>query len=233
MSRDESSPGTAFEDILPVLRSKEETRRYYDKIAKVYDILSERAEQPMRDKGLALLDPQPGERHLEIGFGTGHSLVALAQAVGPDGRVFGIDLSPEMEKRARDLLEREGLSSRVELTCGDALELPYEDASFDGVFSSFTLELFPTEEIPHVLAECRRVLRIGGRLSVVALSKEGRQGLMMKAYEWTHRHFPNLLDCRPIHVRRAIESAGFEIVRTEVDHMWVAVEIVLARRPAS
>ena len=42
------------------------------------------------------------------------------------------------------------------------------------------------------------------------------------------RHFPNLLDCRPIFVRRALESAGFAIRDAEIQHMWVPVEIVLA-----
>ena len=220
-----------FRDILPVLRSKEETRRYYDKIARVYDILSERAEEPMRRKGLQLLAPQPGEVILEIGFGTGHSLAELARAVAPSGKVYGIDISGEMVRLAHNLLEHEGVLDRVELTQGDATELPYDDSSIDAVFTSFTLELFPTDEIGRVLSECRRVLKSGGRLSVVSLSKEGKQGMIIKAYEWTHRHFPNLLDCRPIHVRRAIEKAGFEVVEVMVDHMWVPVEIVLAKKP--
>jgi SAM-dependent methyltransferase len=66
-------------------------------------------------------------------------------------------------------------------------------------------------DLPHVLAEWKRVLRPGGRLAVVAISKQGKQGVIMKAYEWTHKHFPNLMDCRPIFVSRAIEAAGFTI----------------------
>ena len=62
-------------------QSKDETRAYYDKIARVYDLLAEHTEQPMREKGLALLAARPGERVLEIGFGTGHCLVELAEAV--------------------------------------------------------------------------------------------------------------------------------------------------------
>jgi demethylmenaquinone methyltransferase/2-methoxy-6-polyprenyl-1,4-benzoquinol methylase len=136
-----------------------------------------------------------------------------------------------MLRLARELCEREGVAGRVELACGDAEQLPYDDSSLDAVFTSFTLELFDTPEIPTVLAECRRVLKPGGRLAVVAISKEGKQGLIMKAYEWTHRHFPNLMDCRPIYVRRALEAAGFEIREASIEHMWVPVEIVLAVKP--
>jgi demethylmenaquinone methyltransferase/2-methoxy-6-polyprenyl-1,4-benzoquinol methylase len=126
----------------------------------------------------------------------------------------------------RELIKDEGVD-QVQLHCGDAAELPFESGSIDGIFTSFTLELFDTPELPIVLTEWRRVLRPGGRLAVVAISKEGKQGVVMKAYEWTHKHFPNLMDCRPIFVSRAIEAAGFTIADKKVEHMWVPVEIVL------
>ena len=214
-----------------VLTSKGETRAFYNKIAKVYDLLAEHSEMPMREAGLKKLAVSSGERVLEIGFGTGHCLIELAKAVGPRGRIFGIDLSDRMLELAEDLVRSEGFTERIELRSGDAVTLPYESGSLDGVFMSFTLELFDTPEIPRVLAECRRVLHPSGRIVVVAVSKEGKQGILMEAYEWTHRHFPNLLDCRPIFARRALESAGFIIREVELQHMWVPVEIVLAATP--
>ena len=63
-------------------------------------------------------------------------------------------------------------------------------------------------------------------------TKEGKQGVVIKAYEWTHKHVPNLMDCRPIYVRRAIEAAGFDVKETDIEHMWVPVEIVLAVKPS-
>ena len=79
-----------------VFQSKDQTRAFYNKISRVYDLLSERSEAPMRKAGLELLRDVAGESVLEIGFGTGHSLVALAKAVGPKGKVFGLDLSDKM-----------------------------------------------------------------------------------------------------------------------------------------
>jgi ubiquinone/menaquinone biosynthesis C-methylase UbiE len=172
--------------VLRVLQSKDETRAFYDKISGVYDILAEHSEGPVRQTGLDKLSAAPGERVLEIGYGTGHCPVQLAEAVGPKGKVFGIDLSEGMRARAVERVEKEHLSARVELACGDATHLPYPDGSMDAVFTSFTLELFDTPEIPQVLVECKRVLRVLGRIGVVAITKEGKEGFAVEAYEWTH-----------------------------------------------
>lgn len=222
VTAEENQPG-----VLPVLQTKEETKAFYNKIAKVYDLLAERSEQPIRDKALEQLAPQTGEQLLEIGFGTGHTLATLARAVGPEGRVHGIDLAENMVAAARSLLAEENLSPRTAVVCGDAEDLPYADDSLDGIIMTFTLELFDTPAIARVLAQCRRVLRPRGRIVVAGVSKEGKQGLTLRAFEWTHQHFPNLLDCRPIFIRRALESAGFEIKEALVDHLWVPVEVVL------
>ncbi len=227
-----SGPDKEGGEILRVFQSRRETRAYYDKISRVYDILAERSEEPMRAAGLQKLAAKSGERILEIGYGTGHSLAALAAAVKPRGSVYGVDLSEGMIRTSRDILNREGAPDPAALVCADALHLPFPAASMDAVFMSFTLELFDTPEIPSVLAECGRVLRAEGRMAVVSLSKEGPGTALLHAYEWTHRHFPNFLDCRPIYVRRALEAAGFKILSFEIQKMWLPVEIVLAKVPA-
>jgi demethylmenaquinone methyltransferase/2-methoxy-6-polyprenyl-1,4-benzoquinol methylase len=210
------------------LRTKSETKAFYNKISKVYDLLADQSEEPVRRAGLEKLNASPGEKVLEIGFGTGHCLVVLARAVGPYGKVYGIDLSDEMLEIAHENLEKEGLAARVELICEDAEKLPYAAETLDAIFMSFTLELFDTPEIPKVLAECRRALRPGGRIVVVGVSKEGDGGVILQVFEWTHKHFPNLMDCRPIFVRKALEAAGFRIESVENSTIWVPVEIALA-----
>jgi ubiquinone/menaquinone biosynthesis C-methylase UbiE len=230
------SPGEYHQPgVLRVLQNREETRCFYNKIAGVYDLLADRAEQPVRQMALEMLDARPGERILEIGFGTGHSLIDLARAVGTSGKVYGIDLSEKMARIARRRVRNAGLQERIEIVCGDALHLPQPDGSVDGVFMCFTLELFDTPEIPDVLSECRRVLRDTGRLVVAGMSRLTPKGLIREAFEWTHRHFPNYLDCRPILVRQALEDANFRITGFKLTKMWVDVEIVrgVGERPRS
>jgi ubiquinone/menaquinone biosynthesis C-methylase UbiE len=218
------------DEIQRVNRTKAETQATYDRISGWYNLLEGIWEKGARDLGLRKLDVQEGERVLEIGFGPGQDLLTLARTAGQESRVIGVDLSPGMVRVTQAKSERAGLGHRPALTRGDAQYLPFEDAKFDAIFMSFTLELFDTPDIPEVLAQCRRVLQSrGGRLCIVSLSKEGKSTWMRRLYEWGHDRFPGLLDCRPIFVRTALEAAGFKILdATPMSIFGLPVEVVLA-----
>ena len=216
-------------EITRVTRSKDVARVSYNRLSKWYDLIAGSSERKFRDVGLDKLGIAVGERVLEIGFGTGHSLVVLAQKVGTSGQVYGIDLSEGMFQLAEARVKAAGLSARVELALGDATQLPYETDFFDAVLMSFVLELFDTPELSIVLRECQRVLRRHGRISVVALSK--KKGLAVTLYEWAHAQFPGAVDCRPIFVRQTLESAGFQVVNVTEMSMWrLPVDVVVARK---
>lgn len=216
-----------------VNRSKEAARESYNRLSGWYDVVAGSAEKKYRDRGLAKLSAQPGEKVLEIGFGTGHCLVSLARAVGPGGRVIGVDISDGMLAIARERLQKEGLSERVDLHLGDAAALDFIEAgSLDGVFMSFTLELFDNPEIPRVLQEARRILKSGGRLAVVSMTKNDPPGIPVRIYEWFHDAMPNYADCRPIFARQSMEESGFKIEDASVSSMWgLPVQIVLGKKP--
>ncbi|MCC6568861.1 MAG: methyltransferase domain-containing protein [Anaerolineales bacterium] len=221
------------ETISRVNRSKEDARASYNKLSRWYDVVAGGTEKKYRDWGLEKLSAKPGEKILEIGFGTGHCLVSLARAVGPDGRVTGVDISDGMLAIARERLQTEGLGERVDLRLGDAANLDFVEAgSLDGVFMSFTLELFDNPEIPRVLQECRRILRSGGRLAVVSMTKTNPPGIPVRIYEWFHHVMPNYADCRPIFARQSMEDSGFKIEDASVSSMWgLPVQIVLGKKP--
>jgi ubiquinone/menaquinone biosynthesis C-methylase UbiE len=215
-----------------VNRSKEAARASYNRLSRWYDLVAGGTEKKYRDWGLEKLSAQPGEKILEVGFGTGHCLVSLAKAVGPGGGVTGLDISDGMLAIARERLQREGLDERVDLHLGDAANLDFiETGSLDGVFMSFTLELFDNPEIPRVLQECHRILKPGGRLAVVSMTKTNPPGVAVRMYEWFHEHMPNYADCRPIFARQALEQSGFVIRDVSVSSMWgLPVEIVLGKK---
>lgn len=216
-----------------VNRSKEDARESYNRLSRWYDVIAGSTEKKYRDWGLEKLSAQPGEKILEIGFGTGHCLVSLAQAVGPNGGVIGVDISDGMLAIARERLQNEGLAERVELQLGDASKLDFIEAgTLDGIFMSFTLELFDNPEIPRVLQECHRILKHGGRLAVVSMTKTNPPGVAVRMYEWFHEKVPNYADCRPIFARQSIEQSGFAIQEVSVSSMWgLPVEIVLGKKP--
>jgi ubiquinone/menaquinone biosynthesis C-methylase UbiE len=214
-----------------VRRSKAQARQSYDRMSKWYEALAGSSEKRFIDKGLEELDAQEGEKILEIGFGTGYALEKMARNVGDAGKVYGIDISQGMLERARERIRKKDLSERVELTCDDAEQLPYQDQFFDGIFMSFTLELFDTPKIPTVLRECHRVLKEGGRLCVVAMAKTEKENPMTRLYAWAHETMPSYVDCRPIYVRTAIESASFHVDIRKKTSMWaLPVEIVLSTK---
>jgi ubiquinone/menaquinone biosynthesis C-methylase UbiE len=216
-------------EITRVARSKDSARKTYNRLSKWYDLLAGSSERKFTEVGLQKLNVQDGEKILEIGFGTGHSLLTLARQVGTMGKVYGIDLSEGMLQVASDRLSKSGMSNRVELHCGDATRLPFPDQFFDAVFMSFVLELFDTPELPLVMRECQRVLNGTGRVGIVVLSK--KESTTVRLYEWFHLRFPAYVDCRPIYARQTMEAAGFRVVDMTEMVMWgLPVEVIIAKK---
>ena len=222
--------GNRQQGIARVTRSRKEARTTYDRMSRWYDLLAGSSELKYERMGLQNLNIQKGENVLEIGFGTGQCLPSLAQLVGDSGAVYGIDISTGMLNSALGRIKEAGVLNRVKLVIGDGFNLSFKAHSFDVVFMSFTLELFDTPEIPVVLSECRRVLRKGGRIGVVAMSKKGNPGVMVTLYEWAHKALPRYVDCRPIYVQEALGDASFSVVDDMVLSMWgLPVEIIVAQ----
>lgn len=208
-------------------------RASYNRMSKVYGILSDSSEKRFIHEAIDdLLKPQPGEVILEPGFGSGQVLVAIAEAVGDQGRVQGIDVSDGMVKHATSRLRKHGLLDRVDLQRGDAAAMPYTTDTFDAVFMSFTLELFSDQAGQAVLSEVRRVLKPTGRICVACMSNKGGVASMEKLYEWSHSRFPAFVDCRPIDGAEWLTVAGFRVdVRRQLSMWGLAVDLLLAHCP--
>jgi ubiquinone/menaquinone biosynthesis C-methylase UbiE len=116
-----------------------------------------------RDRLRQILAPDPGERILEVGVGTGYYTLDLAEWVGHEGGVEIFDLQQEMLDHTIRRARERGLWN-VNPTQGDARELAYEDDSFDAAILITTLGEIPDQDA--ALREVARVLRPGGRLIV-------------------------------------------------------------------
>jgi len=215
--------------VLPVPRTKEEAKRFYDRISRFYGYLTGAFERKYAEMALERLSVEEGETVLEIGFGPGHCLRQIAQSVGLSGKAYGIDISTGMLEVTKRKLEKARLMDRAELYCGDAASLPYDDNTFDAVFMSFTLELFDTPEITKVLEEVKRVLKQTGRLGVASMSKEDGESTLVRLYEWVHKKWPKYVDCRPIYLEQSLKDVGYDIESKEKVRLFgLPGEIVIA-----
>jgi ubiquinone/menaquinone biosynthesis C-methylase UbiE len=116
-----------------------------------------------RDRLRSVLRPEPGERLLEIGVGTGYYSLDLAEWIGPEGTLELFDLQQKFLDHVMSAAAERGLTNLVP-TQGDATNLPYEDASIDAVILTAVLGEIP--DAPAALREIRRVLKPTGRLVV-------------------------------------------------------------------
>jgi SAM-dependent methyltransferase len=121
-----------------------------------------------------------GERVLDLGSGAGTDSLVAAQMVGGDGRVTGIDMTPEMLAKARGAAEQMGVG-HVEFVEGEIERLPFLDGSFDVVISNGVIDLVPDKDA--VFSEIHRVLVPGGRIQIAdvtiqnPVSEEGRRNI--------------------------------------------------------
>jgi SAM-dependent methyltransferase len=123
---------------------------------------------------------RPGEDVLDVACGNGNTTIPAAQA---GGRVTGVDLTPELLQAGRVAAAVAGV--QIDWREGDAEALPFEDAQFDVVLSSFGCMFAPRHEV--VAAEIARVLRPGGRLGLCAWTPEGTIG---RFFELMSKHLP-------------------------------------------
>jgi len=109
----------------------------------------------------------PGETVLDLGCGAGIDTILAAFRAGAAGRVIALDFLPDMLERTRAAAAEIGLTN-VELLEGDIEAIPLRDSSVDHIISNGMINLAPRKA--RVLAECARVLRPGGKLTVADLT---------------------------------------------------------------
>ncbi|HEY51963.1 MAG TPA: arsenite methyltransferase [Caldilineae bacterium] len=166
-------------------------------------------------------DIRPGETVLDLGSGAGIDVFLAARAVGPRGKVIGVDMTPEMIQRARENAKRGGYEN-VEFRQGELEDMPVDDDSIDVILSNCVINLVPDKG--KVFDEIYRVLKPGGRFSISDIVTFGDVPAVIREdiALWTGC-IAGALDQNDY--RELIRSAGFENVRYEkeqrYDSSWI------------
>jgi demethylmenaquinone methyltransferase/2-methoxy-6-polyprenyl-1,4-benzoquinol methylase len=169
-----------------------QVRGMFDRIAGVYDLMNSAMTAGLhhqwRERAVDRAEVGPGSDALDVCCGTGDLALALRRRIGPDGRVVGCDFSEPMLEIARRKSGEEGLA--VEFGWADALDLPYGDASFDAVTVGFGARNLA--DLQKGLGEMARVLRPGGHLAILEITRPQREPLSTFYSLWFDRLVPVL-----------------------------------------
>ena len=197
-----------YDVVKPRLSSDNKVKSYYAHIAKFYDFFT-RFVTFHHQKAINMAGIKKGYCVLEVACGTGKATVELAKAVGPSGRVEALDLSEDMIKKAERKVKHFDLISRVAFKQGNAKQLPYKDNTFDILYNSYMLELFPDKQFEFILAEFKRVLKQNGTLVLVNMSKNKKDKIFYeKFYE------KGLTGaCRPVMLASFLKKTGFKGIK--------------------
>ncbi len=160
----------------------------FSRVVRTYDFLNHffsfNIDRAWRTRVVRIANLAPGSRVADIATGTADLAMAFARACR-DCRVSGVDFVSEMIVRGREKVARTGLSDRVELVLGDALSLPWADASFDAASIAFGLRNLKDFEVG--IREMARVVRPGGKVMILEFSPPPRT-LFGRAYRWYLKH---------------------------------------------
>ncbi|MFH1288402.1 MAG: bifunctional demethylmenaquinone methyltransferase/2-methoxy-6-polyprenyl-1,4-benzoquinol methylase UbiE [bacterium] len=141
-------------------------RKMFDSIAPSYDLMNTVASFGIhhlwRKKAVKLAGVRPGNTALDICCGTGDFSIALARAVGSNGKVDGLDFSSEMIKKAKEKIKKTNFAKIVSYQEGNAEQLPFSDNSFD--FCTASCGIRNLTDLERGFAEMRRVIKHGGRV---------------------------------------------------------------------
>jgi demethylmenaquinone methyltransferase / 2-methoxy-6-polyprenyl-1,4-benzoquinol methylase len=170
-----------------------QVRTMFDRIAGVYDLMNTAMTAGMhhrwRRRAVDRARLRPGDHALDVCCGTGDLTLELARRVGPGGEVIGCDFSePMLELARRKAAARAGGPVRFEWA--DALELPYPDRAFDAVTVGFGVRNL--SDLERGLGELIRVLKPGGRLVILEITRPRRLPLSAFYSVWFDRAVPIL-----------------------------------------
>ncbi|MCF6137578.1 demethylmenaquinone methyltransferase [Pseudalkalibacillus berkeleyi] len=151
---------------------EQRVHQVFESISKNYDkmnsIISFQRHVAWRRDTMKRMNVQEGSTTLDVCCGTADWTIAMAEAIGDKGQAYGLDFSKNMLEVGKEKVKREGYSN-ITLLHGNAMELPFEDGTFDYVTIGFGLRNVP--DLNQVLKEMHRVLKKGGMVVCLETSQ--------------------------------------------------------------
>jgi ubiquinone/menaquinone biosynthesis C-methylase UbiE len=207
----------------------ERTRRIYDMLAGIYPVStfffhSQAHACALRNAGI-----QNGMRVLEIATGSGEMFRRLVKS-NPDGKTFGLDLSPNMAARTQNLARKQFPNAQCHCGAVDVRSMPFQNSSFDAVVCCYLFELLSRNDIRLTLREIRRVLHRDGKFALVVIGQNAAifnqlynvAGALVPAF-WGRQVDQAVPDL--------VEEAGMRIVSTHsVRQTGYPSRVLIARR---
>jgi len=198
----------------------------YDSLSGIYDVWGTLAESRARKRAIELADIRNGQSILEVAVGTGLAFYEIVKR-NPNGQNLGIDISLGMLSKAKKRLNKlDGVNYRLKL--GSAFRLWAEDQKFDLLVNNYMFDLIPFHEMDGILAEFKRVLKTGGKLVLVNMTKGERFGSGL--YDLIFRLSPKSMGgCRGIRLSERLMDHGFHIETREYhQQLLFPSEVILA-----
>jgi ubiquinone/menaquinone biosynthesis C-methylase UbiE len=212
------------QEILEARYTHKEIVRKYNWIAPIYDLFGILMESKARQRALEMAAIQNGEKVLEVAFGTGLNFVEILKR-NRCGWVNGIDVSMKMLERTKKRISKTGQKNFTLYLC-DCRHLPFEDGAFDVLMNQYLLDILPVEDFIPILLEFKRVLKTGGRIVLVNMTKGERW--VNQIYEEIYKlKLPLLAGCRGVMAQPFLEEIGFKKFQREfVSQLGFPSEVV-------
>ena len=200
----------------------------YDSMAWYYDVWAHFTEKKAQDKAIELSKIEDGLTILDVGVGTGKLFNRILKR-NPNGINIGIDISKGMLTKAKSKLSKQP-SQNYSLEIGSAFDIKMDNHTVDILFNNYMFDLIPFNQMGSIIDEFFRVLKPGGKLVLVNMTKAERLGAGL--YELIYRIYPLAMGgCRGVQQNNLLTEYGFKVITREyVQQMLFPSEVILATK---
>ena len=200
----------------------------YDGMAWYYDVWAHFTEKKAQDKAIELSKVEDGLTILDVAVGTGKLFNRILKR-NPNGINIGIDISKGMLTKAKSKLSKQP-NQNYSLEIGSAFDIKMDNNTVDILFNNYMFDLIPFNQMGSIIDEFFRVLKPGGKLVLVNMTKAERLGAGL--YELIYRIYPLAMGgCRGVQQNNLLTKYGFKVITREyIQQMLFPSEVILATK---